>query len=84
MKVITTRSKGDDNGLKGSDEKVLGIHYYGPSADEVIGGFAIAMKLGLTKRHLDSSIGVHPSISEDYFGMEVTKRSGKEYRKTDC
>jgi pyruvate/2-oxoglutarate dehydrogenase complex dihydrolipoamide dehydrogenase (E3) component len=43
MKVITIKP----------DEKVIGIHYYGPAADDVIGGFAIAMKLGLTKKHLD-------------------------------
>ena len=43
MKVITIKP----------DEKVIWIHYYGPAADDVIGGFAIAMKLGLTKKHLD-------------------------------
>lgn len=65
MKVITTRGQEDDNVLKGSDERVIGIHYYGPGADEMIGGYAIAMKLGMTKRDLDFSIGVHPSTSED-------------------
>jgi thioredoxin reductase (NADPH) len=44
MKVIVNKTK---------DEKVLGIHYFGPNADEVIGGFALAMKLGLTMRVLD-------------------------------
>jgi thioredoxin reductase (NADPH) len=83
MKVITTRSR-DPNVSKGSDEKVLGIHYYGPAADELIGGFAVAMKLGMTKRDLDSTIGVHPSVSEDLFNMEITKRSGADFRKTGC
>ncbi len=31
------------------NEKIIGMHYYGPSAEEVIGGFAVALKLGLTK-----------------------------------
>jgi pyruvate/2-oxoglutarate dehydrogenase complex dihydrolipoamide dehydrogenase (E3) component len=66
------------------DDKVVGIHYFGPSADEVIGGFAVAMKLGMTKAVLDSTIGIHPSTSEDLFNMDVTKRSGEEYRKTEC
>lgn len=75
MKVIT---------LLSDKERVIGMHYYGPAADEVIGGFAVAMKLGMKKSDLDRTIGVHPSVSEDLFNMQVTKRSGKEFRKTDC
>jgi thioredoxin reductase (NADPH) len=74
MKVITVLP----------DERVVGIHYYGPQADEMIGGYAIAMKLGMQKKHLDMTIGVHPSVSEDIFNLTVTKRSGKEFRKTEC
>lgn len=74
MKVIVDKT----------NDKVLGIHYFGPSADEVIGGFAVAMKLGMKKADLDSTIGIHPSTSEDIFNLEVTKRSGEEYRKTEC
>lgn len=70
--------------LKSEDEKVLGIHYLGPAADEVIAGYAVAMKLGMKKEHLDSSIGIHPSNSEDLFNMDITKRSGEDYQKTDC
>ena len=65
-------------------ERVLGMHYFGPNAEELIGGFAIAIKLGLTKADLDMSLGVHPSISEDFFSLDVTKRSGEEYKKTSC
>ena len=84
MKVITTRSKEGSEALKGADERVLGIHYYGPAADEMIGGLAVAMKLGMTKRDLDFTIGVHPSTSEDLYNLEITKRSGADFRKTDC
>ena len=75
MKVVVNKS--DNN-------RVIGMHYFGPSADEVIGGFAVAMKLGMTKENLDSTIGIHPSISEDLFNLDVTKRSGEEFRKTEC
>ena len=75
MKVIT---------LKPENERVIGVHYYGPQADEMIGGYAVAMKLGATKELLDKTIGVHPSVSEDLFNLTVTKRSGKEFRKKDC
>ena len=75
MKVITERA---------DRQKVLGMHYSGPAADDTISGFAIAMKLGLTKADLDASIGVHPSTSEDLFGLDVTKRSGEDFRKGGC
>jgi len=65
-------------------ERVVGMHFLGPSADEVIAGYAVAMKLGLKKEHLDGSVGVHPSTSEEFFNMDVTKRSGEDYIKTDC
>ena len=65
-------------------ERVVGMHYIGPKAEEVIGGFAVAMKLGMTKRDLDRSIGVHPSSSEDFFLMKITKRSGGDYKKGGC
>jgi thioredoxin reductase (NADPH) len=75
MKVIVNKK---DN------ERIVGIHFFGPSADEVIGGYSLAMKMGITKKDLDSSIGVHPSCSEDLFNLDITKRSGLEYRKTEC
>lgn len=75
MKVIVDKS--DNN-------RIIGMHYFGPNADEVIGGFAVAMKLGMTKEDLDTTIGIHPSTSEDLFNLDVTKRSGEEFRKTEC
>jgi thioredoxin reductase (NADPH) len=70
--------------LKSANEKVIGMHYFGPSADEVIAGYAVAMKLGLRKEHLDGSIGIHPSTSEEFFNMDITKRSGEDFAKTEC
>jgi len=75
MKVIVNKNE---------NNRVIGMHYFGPSADEVIGGFVVAMKLGMTKENLDSTIGIHPSTSEDLFNLDVTKRSGEEFRKTEC
>ena len=56
-----------------STDKVLGLHYAGPNAGEIMQGFAVAMKLGLTKAVLDSTIGIHPTIAEDLTNMTVTK-----------
>ena len=65
-------------------DRVLGMHYFGATADEVIGGFAVSMKLGMTKADLDSTIGIHPSTSEDLFNLDVTKQSMEDFRKTEC
>lgn len=65
-------------------DKVVGIHYYGAKADEIITGFTVAMKMGLTKKQLDSCVGIHPSIGEDFYNLDITKRSGKPYQKTSC
>ena len=77
MKVITVKTTN-------APERVVGIHYFGPGGDEAISGYAVAMKLGLTKRDLDKALGVHPCVTEDLFMMEITKRSGEDHRKTSC
>ena len=42
----------------------MGFHFLGPNAGEVTQGFAVAMKCGLTKTTLDSTIGIHPTCAE--------------------
>lgn len=49
----------------GSDERVVGIHALGPGADEMLQGFAVALKLGLHKRDLDATVAIHPSAAEE-------------------
>jgi thioredoxin reductase (NADPH) len=52
--------------------KVVGVHYLGPHAGEVIQGLAVAMKAGCTKEHLDNTIGIHPTNAEQFVGMSLT------------
>ena len=47
-------------------------------------GFAAAMKMGLTKEVLDSTIGIHPTVAEAITMMTVTKESGEKFEKTSC
>lgn len=47
--------------VKKSDDKVVGLHYTGPNAGEIMQGFAVAIKMGLTKDILDETIGIHPT-----------------------
>ena len=45
-------------------ERVVGLHIVGPNAGEVTQGYAVAIKLGATKRDFDRTIGIHPTVSE--------------------
>ncbi|MEO8134555.1 MAG: glutathione-disulfide reductase [Betaproteobacteria bacterium] len=47
-------------------DRVLGVHMVGPDAGEVIQGFAVALKCGATKRQFDSTLGIHPTIAEEF------------------
>jgi len=49
----------------GADEKVVGIHMIGVAADEMLQGFAVAMRMGATKRDFDDTIAIHPTSSEE-------------------
>ncbi len=49
---------------KTDKERVIGFHVAGPNAGEITQGYAIAMKLGATKKDFDMTIGIHPTCSE--------------------
>lgn len=53
--------------------KIVGLHYAGPNAGEIMQGFAVAMRMGLTKEILDETIGIHPVAAENITNMTVTK-----------
>lgn len=53
----------------GDDERVLGLHVLGPGADEMLQGFAVAMRKGLTRRELRSAVAIHPTSSEELLLM---------------
>lgn len=46
-------------------DKVLGLHYIGSDAAEIIQGFAVAIVNGLKKSDFDNTIGIHPSSAEE-------------------
>jgi glutathione reductase (NADPH) len=46
--------------------RVLGVHMVGPDAGEIIQGFAVALKCGATKSQFDATIGIHPTIAEEF------------------
>ncbi|XP_075810279.1 thioredoxin reductase 1, cytoplasmic isoform X1 [Microtus pennsylvanicus] len=66
------------------NERVVGFHVLGPNAGEVTQGFAAALKCGMTKQQLDSTIGIHPVCAEIFTTLSVTKRSGGDILQTGC
>lgn len=43
------------------EERVVGIHIVGLGSDEIMQGFAVAVKMGARKRDLDDTIAIHPT-----------------------
>ncbi|XP_017122876.1 thioredoxin reductase 2, mitochondrial [Drosophila elegans] len=66
------------------DQKILGLHYIGPVAGEVIQGFAAALKSGLTVKTLLSTVGIHPTTAEEFTRLSITKRSGRDPTPASC
>jgi glutathione reductase (NADPH) len=53
----------------GAQEKVVGCHIIGPGADEMLQGFAVAMRMGATKKDFDDTVAIHPTSSEELVTM---------------
>ncbi len=51
--------------VEGPDERVVGIHMIGMGVDEMLQGFAVAVKMGARKRDFDDTIAIHPTSSEE-------------------
>ena len=55
MKLITA----------GADERIVGCHVIGDGADEMLQGFAVAIRMGATKADFDDTVAIHPTSSEE-------------------
>ncbi|XP_064366363.1 glutathione reductase, mitochondrial isoform X2 [Dromaius novaehollandiae] len=49
----------------GKEEKVVGLHMQGLGCDEMLQGFAVAIKMGATKANFDSTVAIHPTSAEE-------------------
>jgi thioredoxin reductase (NADPH) len=67
-----------------STGKVVGFHYLGPNAGEITQGFSIAMRKGATYADFISTVGIHPTVAEEFTSMTVTKSSGESAAKGGC
>lgn len=59
MKLIAT----------GDDEKIVGCHVIGDGADEMLQGFAVAIRMGATKADFDDTVAIHPTSAEELVTM---------------
>jgi glutathione reductase (NADPH) len=68
MKVIVEREGG----------RVVGFHMVGADAPEIIQGLSVAMKCGVTKKQLDSTVGIHPTAAEEFVTMRDKRPDPEE------
>ena len=47
-------------------------------------GYSVALNMGATKTDFDETVGIHPTIAEEFTSLRVTKRSNEDYIKTSC
>jgi len=59
--------------VTGETEKIIGCHIIGAGADEMLQGFAVAIRMGATKRDFDDTVAIHPTVAEEL----VTMRSSR-------
>ena len=59
MKLITT----------GPEQRIVGLHVVGPGADEMLQGFAVALRMGATKKDFDDTVAIHPTSAEEFVTM---------------
>lgn len=53
----------------GEEERIVGCHVFGDGADEMMQGFAVAMRMGATKRDFDDTVAIHPTSAEELVTM---------------
>jgi glutathione reductase (NADPH) len=53
----------------GPEEKVVGVHIVGDGADEMLQGFAVAVRMGATKKDFDDTVAIHPTVAEELVTM---------------
>jgi glutathione reductase (NADPH) len=69
--ALTARKTQSDMKLVcvGPEEKIIGCHIIGAGADEMLQGFAVAIRMGATKRDFDDTVAIHPTSAEELVTM---------------
>jgi glutathione reductase (NADPH) len=67
----------------GEHEQVVGIHLIGDNVDEMLQGFAVAIKMGVTKADLDATIPIHPISAEELVTLKVPEPDPQTHHSLD-
>jgi glutathione reductase (NADPH) len=67
----------------GDAQRVVGIHLVGDNVDEMLQGFAVALKMGATKADLDSTIAIHPVSAEELVTMKLPEPEPAGHHSVD-
>ncbi len=69
--ALTTRKTRTDMKLVcvGPEQRIVGCHVIGTGADEMMQGFAVAVRMGATKRDFDDTVAIHPTSAEEFVTM---------------
>jgi glutathione reductase (NADPH) len=49
----------------GRERRIVGLHAIGMGADELLQGFAVALRMGATKQDFDDTVAIHPTSAEE-------------------
>jgi glutathione reductase (NADPH) len=60
-----------------ASQRVVGAHMLGPDAGEIIQGVAIAVKCRATKAQFDATVGIHPTVAEEFVTMRTPVARGQ-------
>jgi glutathione reductase (NADPH) len=69
--AMTTRKTHTDMKLVcvGPEQRIVGCHVIGAGADEMLQGFAVAIRMGATKQDFDDTVAIHPTSAEEMVTM---------------
>lgn len=57
-----------------TSDRVIGLHLISPDAGELVQGFAVAMNCGAMKADFDRTIGIHPTLAEEFVTMRTPRK----------
>lgn len=69
---------------KADANRIVGFQLLGPNAGEVTQGWACALRLGATYESFTQTVGIHPTVAEEFTTLAVTKASGESADKGGC
>jgi len=67
----------------GEEQRVVGIHLVGDNVDEMLQGFAVAVKMGATKADFDNTVAIHPISAEELVTMKVPEPEPHPHHSVD-